>query len=67
MYINQIEMYKGMKNKELNQRKLSKMTGISTATINGVYNGRKTRKETAEKIAAALGVSVSVLASDRKY
>ena len=42
--------------KGLTQRMMSKDSGVSIVTINGIYNGRATTKETAIKIATVLDV-----------
>ena len=56
MKIDGLKVYTILKKQEKTQGKLSEAVGISRNTINGIINGRATTKETAEKIAAALGV-----------
>ncbi len=47
--------------KEFTIDKLSDLSGVSKTTISGVKNGRSCNKETADKIASALGVELSEL------
>ena len=44
--------------KGMNQKEVAEVSGLAHMTINGIYNGRSCRKETAEKIAEALQVPV---------
>lgn len=47
---------------DLTCKELATRTGISRATVTGVKTGKSCRQETAERLAAELGVSVSELA-----
>lgn len=67
MVFNQVEMFRAMKNNNTNLVKLAKKSGVSRCTVSNVYRGTPCKESTAEKIAAALGVPVSVLASDQKF
>ena len=44
--------------KGLTQRAVAIKTGIAEVTVNGIYNGRSTTQETAQKIAEALVVDL---------
>lgn len=49
---------------ELSQVELAKNTGVSVTTISLICSGKKCTKETAQKIADALGVKVEELTTN---
>ncbi len=50
--------------KELSQRRLGEIAGVSYPRISALENGGEARQSTAEKLAKALGVDVKVLRTD---
>lgn len=56
MYLNRIALAVFLTEKRISKVKLAELAGISRITISAVCNGKSCRPETAEKIAAALGV-----------
>ena len=47
--------------KGLKQKQIAEATALSLPTINTIFNGRSCSKESAEKIAEALGVALDQL------
>ena len=66
MKLDGIKVYTLLKKQEKTQLSLAEMVGVSRVTIGNVVNGRSCSQETAEKIAAALGVSLSEITDKRK-
>lgn len=66
MRLDGIKIYTLIKQQEKNQRIIADEIGMSRCNLNGIINGRSCREETAEKIAAALGVSVADITEKRK-
>ena len=56
MYLNKVKLRDLTFRKGLNQRMIAEITKLSKYTINGIYNGRATTEETAQKIAEVLEV-----------
>ena len=66
MKLDGIKIYALLKRQEKTQVTLAKDTGLNRITIGNVVNGRACKQETAEKIAAALGVSLAEITDKRK-
>lgn len=67
MFLDKVKLYKAMKEAGLRQKDLPELCGLSIGTVSAVCNGRNCKYEIAEKISAAVGVSVKDIASDRLY
>lgn len=59
--IDRVKLITEMARAELNGKQLCELTGLSTGTLSNIKCGRSCRKETAYKIAGALGVDVEEL------
>ena len=66
MRIDRIKLLVEMSKKDMNQRKLSKASGVSTTTINGIMSGRRCADKTGYKIAVALGIDVTKIMESRR-
>ncbi len=58
MRIDRVKITALMKQKELKQYQLANLIDVSRTTINAICCGRSCTDETAERIAAALGVRI---------
>ena len=56
MYLNKVKLRDLTFRKGLNQRGIARKTKLSYVVINGIYNGRATTEETAQKIAEVLEI-----------
>lgn len=66
MKLDGLKVYTILKKQEKTQLALAETVGVSRVTIGNVVNGRACSEETAQKIAAALGVSLSEITDKRK-
>lgn len=58
MRIGKIKLVIALTQKEMTQKQLAELSGLSRSTINGIKAGRSCTTETAGRIAKALGVDV---------
>ena len=58
MRINTIELITRMHQKDMNQKQLAASSGVNRATISNVIRGCACSPRTAERLAAALGVTI---------
>ncbi len=61
MRIDRIKFNTELLRRNMTQKEVSVLAGISRATVNGVANGRSCSQETAEKIAKTLNVELKDL------
>lgn len=61
MRIDKIKLRIELLKREMTQKELSDISGVSRATISGIVCGRSCSRDTAEKIATALKVPLSKL------
>lgn len=66
MKVDGIKVYTLLKKQEKTQGNLAETVGVSRVTIGNVVNGRACKEETAQKIAAALGVPLAEIADNRQ-
>lgn len=64
MRIDRIKFVSAMVRRDMTQKRLAELTGVSRVTVNGIANGRSCTADTAGRIAAALGVDVTELLED---
>lgn len=57
MLVNKKNLICSMLDSGMNNKQLSRASGVSLARISGIRNGRNTTYETVNKLAIALGVS----------
>ena len=65
MRINSAKLAYELVNKDLTQKKLAELTGVSRATINYIKAGKSCSDEVGNKIAKALGVDIAELMEQR--
>lgn len=58
MRINREKMAVAMIRRDMTQKRLSELTGVSRMTITAVKGGKSCSKETADKLAAVLGAEI---------
>lgn len=61
MKINRKTLICSMMDSDMNNKRLSELSGVSLARISNIRNGRNTTYETISKLATALNVSVETL------
>ncbi len=66
MKVDGLKVYTLIKKQEKTQTSLAKECSLSRATVANIIGGRICKQETAEKIAAALGVSLLEITDKRK-
>ena len=67
MRIDKIKLIVELKKREMTQKKLSEISGVSRMTVNGIVAGRQCSSTTAFKIAKALNIDVTeILESERR-
>lgn len=66
MRVDGLRVYTLLKQQERTQKNLAESCKISRCTVANIIGGRACSSETAEKIAAALGVSLSEITDKRK-
>lgn len=62
MRIDRIKFATALVRADLTCKELATRTGVSRGTVTGVKTGKSCRRETAERLAAGLGVAVEDLA-----
>lgn len=58
MRINREKMAVAMIRRDMTQKRLSELSGVSRMTITAVRGGKSCSKETADKLAAVLGADI---------
>ena len=58
MRIDRVKLVTEMARRDLNQKQLAELSGVSRPTINGVKNGRSCSDEVGRKIADALNIDL---------
>ncbi len=66
MRIDRIKLLVAMAKKDMNQRGLSKASGVSAVTISNIMCGKRCADKTGYKIAAALGIDVTKIMESRR-
>ena len=61
MRIDRIKLKTELVKREMKQKDLAKLAGVSRGTITGIANGRACNDETAQKIAKALSLPIDNL------
>lgn len=61
MRIDRIKLVTELTKRNMTQKQLAELAGVSRVTVNGVQNGRSCSGATAVKIAAALGLPLETL------
>lgn len=61
MRIDRIKLVTEMAKRNLTQKKLSEISGVSRVSVSNIKSGKSCSEETANKIAAALGISIENL------
>lgn len=64
MRIDRIKLLVAMAKKDMNE--LSKVSGVSSVTINSILGGKRCADKTGYKIAAALGIDVTKIMESRR-
>lgn len=64
MRINRVKLVMELKKRDMTQKRLAELSGISRATINNVCAGKSCSSEVGQNIAEALGVAVEELVED---
>ena len=59
--INRVALIAGMAKRNINCKQLVELSGVSRVTITAARSGKSCSRETAEKLAAGLGVPVEAL------
>lgn len=61
MRINRIKLVTELEKRDMTQKRLAELAGVSRATINSIKNGKSCTDEVGSKIANALGISIEKL------
>lgn len=64
MRINRIKLITELEKRDMTQKRLAELSGVSRATINCIKGGKSCSDEVGQKIAKALGVKVEELIED---
>lgn len=59
MRIDRIKLVSELTKRDMTQKRLSELSGVSRATLNYVKNGKSCSDEVGRKIATALGIDVN--------
>ena len=65
MRIDRVKFAAALARKDITCLKLAELSGVSRVTITSVKGGKSCSKETADKLAAGLGVSVADIIEER--
>lgn len=58
MRIDRVKLVTELARRDMSQRQLSELSGVSRVTINGIRGGRSCSEATAQKIADALNIDL---------
>lgn len=64
MRINRIKLVTELAKRDMTQKQLAELSGVSRATINYIKGGKRCTDEVGQKIADALGVTTKELIED---
>lgn len=64
MRISRIKLVTELEKRDLTQKRLAEMSGVSRTTINYIKGGKRCTDEVGQKIAGALGVDVAEIIED---
>lgn len=64
MRIDRVKFVAELTRRDMTQKRLSELSGVSRATLNYVKNGKSCSKEVGQKIAKALGIELSAILED---
>ena len=64
MRINRIKLITELEKRDMTQKRLAELSGVSRATINYIKGGKRCTDEVGQKIAKALGVDVTEILED---
>lgn len=64
MRIDRVKLVAELTKRDMTQKRLSELSGVSRATLNYVKNGKRCSDEVGRKIAKALGVDVTEILED---
>lgn len=65
MRIDRIKLRLELAKRDMTQKKLSELSGVSRVTVNAIVNGKRCSSDVADKIALALNVDIKeILAGD---
>lgn len=64
MIINRIKLVTELEKRDMSQKRLAELSGVSKATINYIKGGKRCTDEIGQKIAQALGVDVTEIIED---
>lgn len=64
MRINRIKLITELEKRDMTQKRLAELSGVSRATINYIKGGKRCTDEIGQKIAEALGVTVEEILED---
>lgn len=64
MKINRIKFITELAKRDMTQKQLAELSGVSRATINYIKGGKRCSDEVGQKIAKALGVDVTEILED---
>lgn len=64
MRIDRIKFITELEKRDITQKRLAELSGVSRATINYIKGGKRCTDEVGQKIAAALGVEVTEIIED---
>ena len=62
--IDRIKLITELEKRDMTQKRLAELSGVSRATINYIKGGKRCTDEVGQKIAKALGVDVTVIIED---
>jgi len=64
MRIDRVKLITELEKKEMTQKRLAELSGVSRATINYIKGGKRCTDKVGQKIAEALGVAVEEILED---
>lgn len=66
MRIDRIKLITELEKRDMTQKRLAELSGVSRATINYIKGGKRCTDEVGQRIAKALGVTTKEIMEDRK-